>query len=67
MTFGEKINELRKEKNLTLKELANLSGISQATLTNWTRNRTKSKPQPIAVKKVADALGYDYQELLKML
>ena len=61
MTIGEKINELRKEKNMTLLELSKKSGISSATLTNWKLGKTQ--PQPVALKKVADALDVDLQEL----
>lgn len=65
MTIGEKINQLRKEKNMTIKELGKKSGISTATLHNWKSGRTK--PQPIALKKIADALECDFQELFKLL
>ena len=65
MTIGEKINELRKERNMTLKELAFKSGISAVTLTNWKKGKTK--PQPVALKRVADVLNCDYQELYRML
>ena len=61
MTIGEKINALRKEKNMTLLELSKKSGISPATLTNWKLGKTQ--PQAVALKKVADALGVDFQEL----
>ena len=61
MTIGEKINELRKEKNMTLLELSKKSGISSATLTNWKLGKTQ--PQPVDLKKVADALDVDLQEL----
>ena len=33
--FGERIRELRKERGLTVYELANRLGISRNTLTNW--------------------------------
>lgn len=57
MTIGEKINELRKERNMTLAELSKKSGISSATLTNWKLGKTK--PQLVAVSKVAAALEVD--------
>lgn len=61
----ERINELRKERNLTCQELARLAGITPATLINWNKGRTK--PNPVLLKKVADALGCDYNELFKLL
>ena len=57
MTVGEKINELRKEKNMTLAELSKKSGVSAVTLTNWKLGKTK--PQPVALSKVAAALDCD--------
>ena len=61
MTIGEKINELRKEKNMTLSELAQKSGVSAATLTNWKLGKTK--PQLVALSKVATALECDLSSL----
>lgn len=61
MTIGEKINELRKEKNMTFAELSRKSGISAVTLVNW--NKGKTVPQLIALKKVADALHCDLEDL----
>lgn len=61
MTIGEKINELRKQKNMTLSELSEKSGVSAATLTHWKQGRTK--PQLVALSKVADALGCDLSDL----
>ena len=65
MTIGEKINELRKAKNLKFNELAEKSGVSVVTLSNW--NKGKTQPQLIALKKVADVLGCDLEELKKYL
>ncbi len=65
MTIGEKINELRKAKNLKFKELAQKSGVSVVTLCNW--NKGKTVPQPVALKKVADALECDLRELQQYL
>ncbi len=65
MTIGEKINELRKERNLTLAQLAKKSGISAVTVTNWKRGKTV--PQLVALKKVADVLKCDFEELKSYL
>lgn len=61
MTIGEKINELRKQKNMTLSELAEKSGVSAATLTHWKNGTTK--PQMVALSKVVDVLGCDLSDL----
>ena len=65
MTIGEKINELRKAKNMTFSQLAQKSGVSTVTLSNW--NKGKTTPQLIAVKKVADALECSFEELRQFL
>lgn len=35
--FGEKIRELRKERGITVYEMATRLGVSRNTLTNWER------------------------------
>lgn len=65
MTFGERIDELRKEKNLTMKQLSRKSGVTAVTLSNWKTGKTI--PQKVAIKKVADALECDFKELLEYL
>ena len=65
MTIGEKINELRKKNNMTFSQLAKKSGVSIVTLSNW--NKGKTNPQLVAVKKVADALNCDFEELKRFL
>ena len=65
MTIKERIDELRKAKNLTFQELSQKSGVSAQTLSNW--NTGKTQPQLIALKKIADALECDYEDLAKYL
>lgn len=65
MTVGEKITELRKAKGMTCQELAKKSGVSCATLSNWRKGKTK--PNLVALKKVADALGCPYEILYNLL
>ena len=64
-TLGEKLNELRKEKGFTLTELSQKSGVSEATLINWLKGKTK--PNRVKLKKIADALEHDYYELFNLL
>ncbi|WP_244613508.1 helix-turn-helix transcriptional regulator [Methylosinus sp. Ce-a6] len=54
--FGEKIRALRKEKKLTLEQLAELSGSSKSYI--W-ELENKNPPRPSADKltKIAEALG----------
>jgi len=65
MTVVEKITELRKAKGMTCQELAKKSGVSAATISHWNKGRTK--PNPVLLKKIADALGCDYEILYKLL
>lgn len=57
MTAIEKIDELRRNKNMTAKELSIKSGISEVTMSNWKRGKTI--PRLSALGKVAKALEID--------
>lgn len=39
--FGEKLKELRTEKNLKQEELGEILGVSKATISSWEMNRTQ--------------------------
>ena len=54
-TVGEKINNLRKKKNLTLEQLADLAGCSKSYI--WElENRNPPRPSALKLSKIADAL-----------
>ncbi|MCR4989759.1 MAG: helix-turn-helix domain-containing protein [Lachnospiraceae bacterium] len=55
MTIGENIRRIRKEKGMTVKELAERVGISD-TYMRFYENGQRS-PKKDAIKKIADALG----------
>lgn len=55
MTIGDRIKELRKEKRLTQRELADKINVSSQVISNW--ERTYSTPDAEDVKRLADALG----------
>jgi transcriptional regulator with XRE-family HTH domain len=59
---GEKLRDLRNEKLLTMKELANLSGVSFNTLYRLEHNLTGARQS--SIKKLARVLGVAPQELL---
>lgn len=61
--FGKYLRSLRKSKNLTLKELANLSEVSQSYITNVENNK-RGIPSPDILKKLSEPLGVDYEELM---
>ena len=61
MTIGEKIKEIRTSKNMLIKELAEKSGLSVASIINYEKG--KFKPNIISIKRIAEALNYDFDEL----
>ena len=63
MTFGEKIKNLRKEQNLTAKELAEKSGLTVVSIINYENNHRK--PNLISINKLATALNCDFDTLYK--
>lgn len=60
---GSRIRAVRKEKNMTLKELGNLVGLSESTTQRYERGQIKSIDINIA-KKFADALHVPAETLL---
>lgn len=62
MTIGEKIKEIRKEKNMTQKELAQRLNVSQANLAQYENGRRN--PKLATVQKIADALEVAVSRLL---
>lgn len=69
--IGEKIREIRKNNNLTQKDLAKLSGIAEITIRKYENNERNPKKEQI--EKIAKALkvtpfeimGYDYWDKSK--
>ena len=62
-TLGEKLRRLRKENNLTLDQLAELTGTSKSYL--WElENRDVSKPSADKLNKLAASLGTTLNYLL---
>lgn len=47
LTFGEKIKEARKQKNLTQKQLADLIGAAHNSISDWENNKNKTDPDTI--------------------
>lgn len=63
MTFGENLKNLRKERNLSIKELADLSGLSAVQISNYEHGHYE--PNAISVNKLAKALNCAYEDLDK--
>lgn len=60
--FGEKIRELRKERGITVYEMATRLGVSRNTLTNWERG--EKEPHAIAMlEEIAKILKVSLREI----
>ncbi len=57
----ENIKSIAKRKGMSLRQLEEVAGIAQNTVSRWDEN----KPSVDKVKKVADALGVTVDELLR--
>jgi transcriptional regulator with XRE-family HTH domain len=68
MTFGERIRQLRKAKNLNQSEVAGKVGINFTYLSKIENDKVASSefPSEETIKKLAKALGADADELLLM-
>jgi transcriptional regulator with XRE-family HTH domain len=62
-TVGKTINRLRKEKQLTLDQLAGQCGVSKSMLSQIERNETN--PTLAIVWRLADALGQTIDDLIR--
>ena len=60
--FGDKLRQLRKEKNLTQKQLADLIGVKNSVISFYELN--ERVPSPEVVKKLAVALHVSADYLL---
>ena len=57
-----RIRELRKQKNMTMKELGKLVGVSESTISLYEND--KHEPDLITLGRIADALDVTVDELL---
>lgn len=60
--FGERIYRLRKEKNLTQAQLAEILGVSNKTVSRWETG--EGFPEITILKRLATTLGVSVDELL---
>lgn len=63
MGFGNRLKDILRKKGITIKELAEASGISLNTLYSITKRDTQLPSQEI-ISKIANALGIEESELL---
>lgn len=65
MTFGQKLEQLRKQRNMTLRKLAEKSGISYSLIQFMVKD--ERIPTKEAIHSLARALQYeDTEELLRL-
>jgi len=60
--FGPRVRELRRERGLTLEELAGRSGVSRAMISKLERG--EKNPTLVVVAKVAEGLGITLSQLM---
>jgi len=66
MTFGERLREIRREKGLTLREVAQRAGIDFTYLSKIENGRVPYTPAAETIRQLADALKVDSIELLTL-
>jgi transcriptional regulator with XRE-family HTH domain len=59
--LGIKLNRLRRERGLTLADVASVLGVSKPTV--WAWEKSKARPVPERMPEIAAALGVSVQEL----
>ncbi|MCL2061281.1 MAG: helix-turn-helix domain-containing protein [Firmicutes bacterium] len=62
MTLGEKIQVLRKEKQLSTRRLGEVAGVSCSMISKWERN--VCEPKVYSIQKLADYFNITLEELL---
>lgn len=62
--FGSYIRALREKKGFTVNQLALYSGVSSAQISRI-ENGLRGVPKPETIKKLSDALGHPYDDLMQ--
>lgn len=62
--FAKTIQLKRKEKGMTLEELADKAGVVKSYLSKLENDRIESKPSESLLKKLSDILDLDFEQLL---
>ena len=59
--FGTRLNRLRRERSMTLADIASALGVSKPTV--WAWEKSKARPVPSRIPEIAAALDVSVQEL----
>lgn len=63
--FGDKIYNLRKQKNITQEEFGDMVGVSRQTVSQWEAN--VMSPKADKLQKICEVLNVDVGYFLKIL
>ena len=63
--FGVKLNRLRRERGLTLAQVASVLGVSKPTV--WAWEKGKARPVPDRLEAIAQVLGVEVSEIEERL
>lgn len=63
--MANRLKVLRVEKDLTIAQLSELSGVNVATISNIENDKQKASPRTL--KKLAPHLGVDFADLLDLM
>lgn len=64
MSFGRRLRELRRQRGLTLRKLADAAGVNFSYLSKIENDRIPYTPAPDTIRRLAGAMGVDPLELL---
>lgn len=64
MQFGEYLRSLRKRRDMSLRELAAASGVSNAYISQIETGQ-RGVPSPSVIRQLADALNVPYLDMMK--
>ncbi|KOR93923.1 helix-turn-helix domain-containing protein [Geobacillus stearothermophilus] len=62
--FGSYIRQLREKKGYTINQLSLYSGVSSAQISRI-ENGLRGVPKPETIKKLSEALGHSYEDLMQ--
>ena len=65
-TFGKRIQRVRKEQKLGLRQAASKAGISATFLSRVENEKEAATPSEDTIRKLAEVLGDDFDELMQL-
>lgn len=63
--FGDELKRIRESRGMTVNQLAMYSEVSSATISR-VENKKRGIPRPKYIRKLADALKYPYDDLMRL-